>query len=426
MSTSVNPVLLDHHWKDDGTNFYRLLLIHNRKKKYLKTNILVTKSDLSRGGKVKTLAVRTAIDDLVLRIRKIVADINMYDLESMSVEEVAKHIEIKEKAPEKFMLDFYDFGMTVACGKSEGTRVCYRSALNALLRFFKGRHPDISEITVRNLRAFEAYLRTEETIVKNKFREGPIKPKKDKERKKKTDATYHAYLARLRHVYQCARMQFNDPDLGLFPLPVDPFDYYSVPKSPASQHRNLSVNTIQKMIDTRKSLEGSQRFAVDVFLISFGLCGINIADMFVCSKPNEDGILYYNRKKTEKRRGDKAEMRVKVYPCILEIMKEYLDDGQCFNFYKRFTMKKTMNKAVNIGLRKWQADNGEKDFTFYSARHSWATIGKSKLCNIDKGIITAGLCHVDANNKTDDVYIQFDWELLWDAQKKILDVFKWK
>ena len=107
MSTTINPILLDHHWKDDGTNFYRLLLIHNRKKKYLKTNIAVTKDDLGRGGKVKTLSIKTAIDDVVLRFRKYLSDINMFDLDAMSIDEVVKYIEIKEKSPEKFELDFY-------------------------------------------------------------------------------------------------------------------------------------------------------------------------------------------------------------------------------------------------------------------------------------------------------------------------------
>jgi hypothetical protein len=33
---------------------------------------------------------------------------------------------------------------------------------------------------------------------------------------------------------------------------------------------------------------------------------------------------------------------------------------------------------------------------------------------------------VDPGARVDDIYIKFDWELLWDAQKKILDVFNWE
>ena len=421
MSTTINPILLDHHWKDDGTNFYRLLLIHNRKKKYLKTNIAVTKDDLGRGGKVKTLSIKTAIDDVVLRFRKYLSDINMFDLDAMSIDEVVKYIEIKEKSPEKFELDFYSYGLEVAKKKSASTSAYYVTALNALLRFFQGRHPNISEITVRNLRAFEDFLRTEGLMTMNRHNSKI----KESEIKKKRGATFFTYISKLRHIYHCAQMQYNDPDLGIFHIPNNPFEYYSVPKCPASKHRNVSVATIQKMIDTRKSLKREQRLAIDVFLISFGLCGMNLADMFVCSMPDKDGILRYNRRKTTSRRGDGAEMRVKIFPCIREIIQEYMDDERCFSFHRRFYATKSLNKGVNKGLRQWQEDNKEEDFTFYAARHSWATIARSKLCNIDAKVVTAGLCHVDANNKTDDVYIQFDWEQLWDAQKKILDVFKW-
>ena len=119
-------------------------------------------------------------------------------------------------------------------------------------------------------------------------------------------------------------------------------------------------------------------------------------------------------------------MRVKIYACIREIMDDYSDDKKCFNFSKRYTTKKIANRAVNSGLRQWQQANQEEDFTFYAARHSWATIARSKRCNIEAKVVTAGLCHVDSANRTDDVYINFDWEMLWYAQKKVLDVFKWK
>lgn len=421
MSTTIKPILLDHHWKDDGTNFYRVLLIHNRQKKYIKTNVLVTKEDLNRSGRVTTLSVLTKIDKLVTDMREIVSDVNLYKLESMTVDEVVDYIEAKMKGPEKFVLDFVEFGYKVAEKKSEGNAKTYYVALNALVRFFNGRHPDISEITVRNLRAFEEYIQ-EEDVVKVDWRSGRQKTIK----KKKGGRAASLYLSNLRHIYKCARMEFNDPDLGLFPIPTDPFEYYSVPKTPASKHRDIPVEVIQKMLDTRKNYSGRQRMAIDAFLISFGLCGINAADMFSCEKPKKGGVLHYYRQKTTNRRDDGAEMWVKIHPCINDIMKDYVDVVRCFDYYTRYADKDVFTTALNQGLRLWQKKEGiEESFTFYSARHSWATIGRSKRCNIDAKIITAGLCHVDDGNRVDDIYVKFDWEQLWDAQKKILDVFKW-
>lgn len=164
--------------------------------------------------------------------------------------------------------------------------------------------------------------------------------------------------------------------------------------------------------------------AVDAFLISFGLCGINAADMFTCAKPKDD-ILYYRRQKTRNRRDDGAKMWVKIHPCIGAIMDEYRDSDRCFDYYKRYANKDVFITALNQGLRGWIKKYGQDDFTFYSARHSWGTIGRSKRCQIDAKVITAGMCHVSDGSRMDDIYVKFDWELLWDAQLQILDIFKW-
>lgn len=421
MGVIYQATVLPHQRKQDGTNIVRIRVTHNGKSKWVKTNITLYPDQMTKAGKPKNSSVLRPALDLIDRMKEKTDKIDMYKLEAMSVDDVVEYVNNALKEPEKFRLDFIEFGRLVASRKSKGNSTTYNVAMNALERFFKGRHPDISEITVRNLRAFEQYI-NEENVVKVDWRSGKSKTIK----KKKGNRAASLYLSNIRHIYKCARIEFNDPDLGLFPIPNDPFEYYSVPKAPSAKHRNISIDVIQLMIDTRKKYRGRVRMAVDAFLISFGLCGMNAADLFSCAKPKKNGVLCYNRQKTANRRDDEAEMRVKVHPCIKVIMQDYSDKERCFDYYKRYKDKDIFTTALNQGLRRWIADNKQEDFTFYSARHSWATIGRGKKCNISKDIITAGLCHVDENNRTDDIYINFDWELLWDAQKTILNVFDWK
>lgn len=421
MGVMFQATVLPHQRKADGTNMVRIRVTHKRESKWIKTNITLYPSDMTKAGKVKNSSCLRPAEDLIMRMRKVVDNIDMFKLEAMSVQEVVDHINHALKEPEKFRLDFVEFGRQVASRKSKGNATTYNVAMNALERFFKGRHPDISEITVRNLRAFEQFI-NDEKVVKVNWRTGEQKTIK----KRKGGRAAPLYLSNIRHIYKCARLEFNDPDLGLFPIPNDPFEYYSVPKAPASRHRDVSPETIQLMIDTRKELKGRTRMAVDAFLISFGLYGMNAADLFSCGKPKKNGILIYNRQKTTNRRDDKAEMRVKIEPCIKEIMKDYADTDRCFDYHMRYKDKDIFTTALNAGLRVWADKYKQDDFTFYSARHSWATIGRSKKCNIDAKVITAGLCHVDDSNRTDDIYVNFDWELLWDAQKTILGIFTWK
>lgn len=420
MSVTISAVLLSHQRKADGTNFYRIRITHQRKHRYIKTNICIEPGDLGRGGKLNNSAKIDLRDDLLKRMRNAAAAIDSYDLKTMTVDEVVRQIESRMVDPEQFRLDFIEFGRKLADKKSPGTAGIYRTSLNALLRFFKLRHPDISEINVRNLRKFEEFIRNE-PVVKVNWRTGESK----KIAKTKGSRAPSEYLAALRHIYKAARIEYNDPDTGKFLIPVDPFEYYSVPRIPAAKHRDIPVETIQMMIDTRCELDGRVKMAIDAFLISFGLMGINAVDLYRCDKPVK-GILRYNRTKTAPRRDDSAEMYVRVEECIKNIMKEYKGADRCFDYSRRYSNEGTFTTALNQGLDIWCTRYKQQRFTFYSARHSWATIGRGKRCNIDKGLITAGLCHVSDSKNADDVYIRQDWEQLWDANAKILSVFDWK
>lgn len=418
MAVTVKPVLLDHQWKEDGTNLYRVRITHNRKSRYLKTSVVVYRTDVNKKGEVKTQSVLDSVEDFMRKLRPIVNKIDQADLLSMDVDQVAATIE-KSLGEEDFRLDFIEYGRKVAMTKKGGGRDGYLTAMNALERYF-GRHPDISEITVRSLRNFEQFLKTEK-VVRVDWHNNKVKHTN----KQKTSRAVYLYMSCIRHIYWSAKVEFNDPDLGLFPIKTDPFEYYKVPKAPAPKHRDVPAELIQTLISTRKEYDGALRVAIDAFLISFGLCGMNAIDMFDCPKPKK-GIIYYCRTKTKHRRDDGAQMRVKVDPRIKQIMDEYKDSERCFDFHRRYSDIRSFNAALSRAYKKYVADHKVDAFTFYSARHSWATIGRSKLCGIDKDIISKGLCHVDAGNRVDDIYIKFDWELLWDAQKKILDVFNWE
>lgn len=419
MGVNFQATILPHQRKADGSNIVRIRVTHNGKSKWIKTNIVLSSAEQTKAGRPKSAAVMKSAEKLIERMQEVINGIDMYKLASMSVDEVVRLVNSQLEEKESFRLDFYEYGLLVGTRKSAGNAPHFSVAMNALLRYFKGRHPDISEITVRNLRAFEEYINNEKKVVYNSK-----KGKAVQSRTPKGKRAAPSYLAVIKHVYRCARVEFNDPDLGLFPIPNNPFEYYTIPKNPAPKHRDISPEVIQLMIDTRKNYQGRVRLAIDAFLISFGLCGINAADMFSCTSPKKK-ILHYNRQKVADRRDDSAEMQVRIEPCIAEIIKDYKDTARCFSYYRIYANKNNFTTSLNGGLRIWQKDHKQQDFTFYSARHSWATIGASKKCGISRDIISMGLCHSNSN-KVDDIYIKKDWELLWDANKKILELFDWK
>lgn len=421
MSVTYKIMVMPHQVRSDGSNFIRIRITHDRQKRYFKTAILLEKKEYTPSGKIKNDEKLRMAEDVVRRMKDVTNAIDSFDLAGMDCEEVIKRIETGLTKPKKFTLDFYEYGLTVAGRKSKGTAQIYTVALNAMLRFFKNEHPDISQITVRNLRKFEEYL-SNEKVVKVDWRTGKSKSIN----KTKGKRAPSLYIGAIRHVYKCARLEFNEPDQGIINIPVDPFEYYSVPKIPASRHRDIPLEWVQLMIDQRESLTERIRMAVDAFLISFGLMGMNAVDMFTCEKPKKD-ILHYYRTKTTERRDDEAEMFVRIEPCIKKIIKEYKDSSRCFDYHKKYSNKDTFTTALNQGLKIWIKRNNLEHFTFYSARHTWATVARSKKGGMEKSLITAGLCHVDySTNKMDDVYARLDWETVWDANAKVLGLLDWK
>lgn len=92
---------------------------------------------------------------------------------------------------------------------------------------------------------------------------------------------------------------------------------------------------------------------------------------------------------------------------------------------------------LNKGLKEVGKAVGVPDLTFYAARHSMATIArtheitnKDKKQNIggaglDKYVVHEMLNHVDPAMKVTDIYLVKDWNILWEANKKLLSLFDW-
>lgn len=423
MAITIDWVLFPHLQKEDGTNFIRLRVTHKRKSKYIKTSIAVVPEDLTRSGNLKNQGKEDLANDEVRKWRGIVDSMPTYSHDEMDVGDVVTYIKAKIIEKEAFRLDFVEFGKKLAEDKKKSSRVAYITAMNALARYFE-HNPDISEITVRALRGFEEYLR-KKPLLRYVKKTGELKESKNKEQR--NENTIIMYLSIVRAVFNQARLEFNDPDLGIMRIPVDIFEYYKMPKGAPSEHYNIPAEWVQLMIDQRKELKGRERLAIDAFLLSFALMGINAADMYKTKEKAKDGVIHYYRSKTTEKKEDRAEMFVRIEPCISKLMKEYTGKGMLFNFSERYTSVETFNGALNEGLRQWKERNGlkEEPFTFYAARHTWATLGASKQVGVDFALITEGLCHSDRSRKMDMVYIRKDWERVWDANAKVLALLKW-
>ena len=399
MKPSFTPVIIPSQRKADGTYNVKIRVTFKRKSKRISTHIDATSKDLTKELDFKEGPVRRAAYKIVEDMREACSELDYLDLQGMEVDDIIKAIDAKVAAKAKFHLDFIQYMRDKALTKGASERL-YVTAANALTRFMNGHTLYVNDVTVKFLREFESFLRKEPKIVSG-FHKGETK----KTRESKADGrALSQYLGCVRHIYGLARLEFNEPDLDIYRIPNNPFEYYTVPRQPAPKRRNKSQEFIQMIIEESAKASGAKQFALEVFLLSFALEGMNLADLYTCA-PAKGRWLIYNRRKTMRRRSDMAEHRVFLPEQIMPIVEKYKDnDGvHMFSFHRRYMSFQRFTTNANILIQRWRGDTEVEHFTMYSARHSWASIGRR--LGIEKATIDEMLCH-GGDMKMADVYIE--------------------
>ena len=117
-----------------------------------------------------------------------------------------------------------------------------------------------------------------------------------------------------------------------------------------------------------------------------------------------------------------ALISVKVQPEILSLLEKYADpDGvYLFDFSRRYGAANNMSWRIAYQMKRIGKLIGEDDFTFYAARHSWATIALNDA-EVDKYTVHECLNHAGGAMAITDVYIKKNWTRLDKANRAVLD-----
>ena len=179
---------------------------------------------------------------------------------------------------------------------------------------------------------------------------------------------------------------------------------------------------MQRII-SEDSASGAERAALDAFALSFCLMGANLADMWDAEEP-KGGVWVYRRRKTASRSGRASEMRVETPPEAGPFLARLSGRGRLWlpGLRRLSPSKDGCTMAVNRRLKSWARRNGVPEFTFYAARHTWATLARK--AGVDKATIDECLAHV-GSLRTADIYIEKDWDVINAANRKVLALFSW-
>ena len=158
--------------------------------------------------------------------------------------------------------------------------------------------------------------------------------------------------------------------------------------------RAIPLKAIKQIKNLDLSMQPSLDFARDMFLFSFYTRGMSFIDMaYLKKKDLSNGILSYRRHKTGQQlfiRWEKCMQEIvdkynRDYysPYLLPILQYPYDNRNQYKNALYRTNKSLKNVAKMVGL--------SIPLTLYVARHSWASIAKSK--NIPISVISEGMGH---------------------------------
>lgn len=196
-----------------------------------------------------------------------------------------------------------------------------------------------------------------------------------------------------------------------------PFNGYRLPGWD-NRRWALPIEAIRALV--RLPLEGLRAYHRDMFLLTFGLIGINTIDLYNLPLIN-NGRAEYIRAKT------KRPYSIKVEPEMRSIIERYAGANTAVNLADRYASNRVANVRANrilksIGSMPYTDARGEErpispKLSTYWARHTWATI--AAYLDIPKDTIAAALGH--GVRCVTDIYIDFDRCKIDQANRKVLD-----
>lgn len=270
------------------------------------------------------------------------------------------------------------------------TSETYRTTLNSFIRFREGEDLLLTDFNSDLMMDYESYLR-HRNITMN---------------------TVSFYMRILRAVYNRAVEQELIEQ-------TNPFKhvYTGVDKT---IKRAMPLKCIKQIKLADFSYDKKLEFAKDMFLFSFYTRGMSFVDMaYLRKKDLNNGILIYRRRKTGK------QLFIKWEKCMQDILDKYPPNKTEYLLpiisrtgINERVLYRNVLASINKQLKKISVMlNIGMPMTMYCARHSWASIAKSK--NVPISVISEGMGH-DSEATTQIYLASLDTAVVDKANRMIL------
>lgn len=396
---NLSVVILKAKMLADGTHKLRIAIAHNGTTRYMPTRFVIPSADCLKKGVVTNKVdnasyINQQLRSLMTRIYTAFDQIEDADCYTCSQLVQLLYDKLNSKKPKTYREISEEWLSTKISSCKESTYELYR--VNALaFEEFAGKDYVLSLMTSKTIWDYDAFLMS-----------------------KNNDTTINIKMTVLRGIVNLAIAR------KYVSYEVHPFNDY---KSRSVNVRDccIPVSVLRKLRDY-KSEDASKQRAVDIFMLSFYMAGMNIADLIQIDLSNDN--VSFMREKTIKRRRDNIKTEFTIQPEARAIISKYitksgkidltLSAGKSKN---RSVSKVCVTANVNLLLKGIAKEIGyDKNIVFYSARKTFAQLGF--LHNIQERVIT--YCIGDSIRKQNDMmsfYVNTNKQLADDCIRKVLD-----
>lgn len=342
---SITAVIVPAKVLKDGRHKIRIAVAHNSETRYIVTDIIIDSAKEFKNGNI---VKRDDASYLNVKLRKLLQQCQqrLDEIEysnCLSCSEVVHLIKNGEKENIKYSLQML-YDETIKCLRSKPQSIlAYDIAWKRVIKVID------KDMAAEKLR-YSDIIRLEKYLYN----------------KKMANASIILTFATLKMV-----INFGIKN-GLISYKINPFVNYSAPKS-QPREAWLSVEDIRKIRDVELPRR-TWRETRDLFMLSYYLGGINIADLAKINFKSNPGILKYERQKTAGRGKPNKFVEFSIPQEAQEIINRYINSEGKLIFRSRSsdTTRSLSNKVGHFLSLIGEAAGIKGRFIYYSARKSFS------------------------------------------------------
>lgn len=373
-------VVLSSHANSSGECVVKLRVQHNGDKKYISTNVKC-KPDSFTGGRVRGAGAgikNKELDVFMARVTKVYNAIDFPDgmscgtlVDVIKCGNTQSTAKVEDALPAAAATRIVDQCSVVGQRRTmksvfdefilnykEETRKVYTDAWNKWVAF-AGENVVLQDLNAQKINAYIYWMKTT--------------PQGKKKKRILSDTTIKMYSTNLKVIVNYAEKMGY---VRFFPHP------WVTAKVPAANVRDTAI-TIEQMRKVRDLDISRAKYGIrtsrDLFLLTFYLGGMNLKDILNVNwrevRAKRDGVVTYQRTKTEKHKKLNYETVFTVQPEAWEIINKYMQPNGKVAFGKKKT-RSSIDSCLYWNMKFIAESCGIKDkFTLYSARKSFVQYG---------------------------------------------------